>query len=198
MPTLGDLLAMVVRTIQDPRAGAREVLGMGVPREALWPMVLLVVVLSVLMGNVTALLLGAGQGIGMGGMLVNPVGFGVIQLGVMLLMIGGVYWVGRAMGGIGSLADAALLMCWLQFIMLVVQVAQTLALILVPPLGGLVGIAAMILLFWLMTMFVAELHGFASPWRVFGMILVTGAVFAFVLSLVLTAFGVGVPAPGGT
>jgi hypothetical protein len=46
--TLNGLLGMVWRTVRNPREGATEVLSLGVPREALWPALALVVVLSIL------------------------------------------------------------------------------------------------------------------------------------------------------
>jgi hypothetical protein len=57
----------------------------------------------------------------------------------------------------------------------VLQLAATLV---APPLAGIIGLGGFVLFLWLMTAFIAELHGFASR----------GLVF---LGMVLTALGAG-------
>ncbi len=80
-----------------------------------------------------------------------------------------IYRIGRAAAGTGSFADALLVMVWLQFIMLGLQVgaacgadARCRRWPAIVELGGLV------LFLWLLTNFIAELHGFRSLALVFG------------------------------
>ena len=186
--TLNALLAMAWRTVKNPREGASEVLSLGIPREALWPALALVVVLSILLAQITAMTV-AGSGM-VGPMMAGPAVTGLFQLFLLVLMIFAIFWVGRAMGGRGTLDETALIVTWLQFIMVCLQVVQTVTLIVIPPLAGIVGVASLILFLWLLTNFVAEVHGFASLAQVFLMILVSAFGIAFVLSILLSIAGV--------
>jgi len=200
MPSLNQLLMMVGRSLRNPREGAEEVLALGVPRDALWLIMGLVVVLSVILAEVTALIAMAtvGNTMDITGLLSNPIMAGGLQLIILLVMVVAVHRIGRGMGGTGSFEESLLLMSWLQFIMVVIQVVQTLTLVIMPPLAGLVGIAALGLFFWLLTHFVAVIHGFTSLAQVFVMILVSGFGISFCLMLILVFLGVELPtAPGG-
>lgn len=192
-PTLPDLMRLAFETVRAPRDGARRVLDVALPREARWQALAAIVIVSVLLSQVTGLLAPGGTDILMSAMLANPVASAVIQLGLMVVMVFSVYWIGRAMGGQGSFDGTILLMAWMQFIMVMLQVAQTLSLILVPPLAGLIGILGLGLFFWLLTNFVAELHGFGSLVQVFLMIILSIIGIAFVLSVVLSIIGIAVP-----
>jgi hypothetical protein len=193
--TLNGLIAMAWRTVKNPRQGATELLSLGIPREALWPALALVVVLSILLAQMTSLLVTGGMG--MAGMPVGPAATGFIQLLLLVVMIFAVFWIGRSMGGTGSFEEAVLLVAWLQFIMVCLQVVQAVALLILPPVAGLIGIAGLFLFLWLLTNFVAVLHGFSSLIQVFVMILVSAFGIAFGLSIILTLIGVTVPVVQG-
>jgi hypothetical protein len=120
------------------------------------------------------------------------VGLAVVQVVVMTLMALIAHAVGRWRGGLGRLEDAVILVAWLQFVLLVVQVAQLVAYVVLPPVGDVLGFVGLVLFFWLMTSFVVELHAFTSPGRVFFGILATIILLAFVFSALLTPF---LPAP---
>ena len=189
------LLAMVGRSIQSPREGAAEVLALGIPREAIWLILGTVVVLSVILAEVTTLMNASEGPDALGGLIGNPIALGMVQFIALLSTIGAVYAIGRAFGGTGSIEETSVLIAWLQFIMVCVQVVQTLSFVLIPPVGALIGIAALVLFLWLLTNFVAVLHGFRSLGQVFLMIVVSTFTIAFVLSLVLAIFGFGIQIP---
>ncbi|MEL6799300.1 MAG: Yip1 family protein [Pseudomonadota bacterium] len=195
--SFNQLLAMVGRSVTNPREGAEEVLALGVPREALWLILAIVVVLSIVLAQITVLFAGPSTNDLMGGFLQNPLITGFIQMGLLVVMIVAVHWIGRAMGGRGSFEESMLLMSWLQFIMVCLQALQTLSILILPPFAGLIGIAALVLFFWLLTNFIAVLHGFGSLAQVFIMVLVSGFAIAFLFSLVLTILGVTMPTPNG-
>ena len=195
--TMNQIFAMVMRTVRNPREGASEVLSLGIGREAAWLSVGLVVILSLILAEIT-LFIGSLSGDPADMLSISPIVGGLLQFSVLIATAGVAYLVGRAMGGTGSFPEALLLMTWLQFIMVCVQIIQILALLMIPPLGGIVFIAGLILFLWLLTNFVAELHGFRSLAQVFVMILVTAFAVAFFLSLALTLFGVTVPIETGS
>lgn len=191
--TLNDLLRLAMESVRDPREGARRVTETGLPRDARWQALLLVVVVSVLLGQFSAVIAPGGADVLMAPFLANPLATALVQLGLVAIMVYAVYWIGRAMGGTGSFEDTILLIAWMQFIMICVQVVQTVALILIPPVASLIGLLGLGLFFWLLTNFVAELHGFESLGKVFLMILVSIVGIAFGLSLILSLIGIAVP-----
>lgn len=186
---------LVRETLSEPRATARRIIATDVPMSVRWQALALVVVVSVILAKLTMLMLGTPSGV-MPGMAAGPIWAAVLQTGVLLLVAGAADRVGRMMGGHGDFADALLLVVWLQAIMLLIQAAQIVALLLLPPFAGLIGLAAMVLFLWLLTNFVAELHGFDSLGKVFGMIVVTAVGLAFLLATVLAVFGIGPPEVG--
>jgi len=99
--------------------------------------------------------------------------------------------IGRLAGGSGTFPDTLLLLAWLQFVMIAVQIVQLLVLLLVPPLFGFVTMASLAIFMWLLVNFTMALHGFTSALKV-----TVGIVFAFfglavVLAIVLAILGLG-------
>ncbi len=85
-------------------------------------------------------------------------------------------------------------MIWLQAVFLVVQAFQIAAIALgFSALSDIVSLASIPLFFWLMAQFVTVLHGFSSVWKTFWSIIMFLLAFGFLLSLVVTTFGL-VPA----
>jgi hypothetical protein len=100
------------------------------------------------------------------------------------------------MGGQGGFDGSLALVAWLQFVMVCIQVLQTVALLIAPVIGNLIGLFGLILFLWMLTSFVAVLHGFRSLAQVFVMIIVSTFGLIFLLSILLMIFGVrieGVP-----
>jgi hypothetical protein len=192
--TLGTLLRLARDTVTNPREGATTVLSFAPARQALWLMFALVVVVSLMMGEVMALLMGMPtDGPLTGPMQQSPLMLGLIQAALLFVSIHAIHRIGRFFGGTGSLEEAALLIIWLQFILLCVQVLQIAALLILPPVAGLITILAIALFFWLLTNFIAALHGFQS----LGLVFVTTLLAAFgllvLMSMVLSMLGLAVP-----
>ena len=116
---------------------------------------------------------------------------------LLVVMVFAIHWVGRALGGRGSLEESILLVSWLQFIMVCLQVVQTLSLLVLPVVASLLGVVGLVLFLWLLTNFVAVLHGFKSLAQVFVMILVSAFGLVFVATIVLSILGVPMPTATG-
>ena len=125
--------------------------------------------------------------------LKSPYLLAIVQMSGLVITVFVVFWVGRAGGGTGRFADCISVVTWIQFVLFCVQFLQAVAVFVVPQIAGTIGLFALVLLFWLMTNFIAELHGFKSLTRVFAMIMATLFGFAFGLSLVLTMIGFSAP-----
>lgn len=183
--SLATLFGEMRLTLQDPRAGARRVIGLNLPMQARWLALGIMAIGSAIITHLSFGLLPPAEGDALAGLMQSPLettGFqGMILLGTAF----GVYRIGRMRGGTGSFADALIVMVWLQFLMICVQVAQLLVMVALPPLIGTVNLAGLVLFLWLLTNFVAELHGFRSLGLTFGGILIAMLAVGFLLALVL-------------
>jgi hypothetical protein len=183
IPGLADLVKL---TLEDPRRGVRAVLNLGIPLPARTAALLLVAVGSALLTHLGFLVLPPSEDPVMAFITGSPLRTAVVQWVILACTVVLIDRVGRARGGTGNLADALLIVVWVQVIMLGLQLVQLVALLVAPPLAMIIYLGGLALFFWLLTNFVAELHGFASRGAVFVGIVVTGFAVAFVLILVLT------------
>ena len=191
--TLKDLIRHAVVTAFNPREGAMEVLAQGIPREAGWPLLGLITVVSVIAVKGIELMF-AMAGVTL---VVSPVPgtftLAIIQFSLAAVMVFSVYWGGRAFGGTGGFGDTILLVAWLQFILFCVQVLQVAALFILPMLVTLLSMAGVVLFFWLLTNFVAVIHGFQYLGRVFLGILGGLILVAFVMTVIVSMIGIQLP-----
>jgi Yip1 domain len=181
------ILQLGRQSLEDPRAGLRKVLSLGVPLPARTAGLVLMAVLSALLIHLGFLILPATDDPLAQFMSQSPLRTALIQWLILAASVLLIHRVGRAFGGKGSLPDALLVVVWLQVIMLGVQVVQFLVLILIPSFAGLVNLAGLVVFFWLFTSFIAELHGFASRWLVLAGIFGASLLLAIILALILTA-----------
>lgn len=186
------LLRMARDTVSNPREGAAAIVKLQLPPHALWLAFALVMVLSMILGEAVAIWMGPPPESAMGdSVMVSPVTMGVLQAGFLFLVAHGMARIGQLFGGTGDFQGALALVVWLQFIFLLVQIVQLVAMVIVPPMAGLITILAMGLFFWLLVNFIATLHGFSSLGMIFLVTILTALGFIFVLSLALTMVGVG-------
>jgi hypothetical protein len=182
--TITDRLRDIARlTLADPEQGGRALLALNPPLEARWMAMGAAIVSGVVLAYLLPVM--AGQA----GSVMSPFAATGVQAGANLLAVVLMTNVGRAFGGQGRCEDAVLLVAWLQALMVGVQLVQLVAMLVLPPLAGIVTILAVALFFWLLTGFVQAMHGFQSRLMVlFGTL---GAMFAaaFVVSFILILFG---------
>ena len=178
--TLRDLVRL---SFLDPRRAGERLIALNPPLEGRW----LGMAAAIVVGTVLAYLLPL-----LGGRLAEappPITAVAVQAAANLLAVVLMAQVGRLFGGRGGMADALLLVAWLQALMALVQLAQIVALLVLPPLAGLVLVLAIGLFFWLMVGFVQALHGFANPFLVLFGSLGALLVAAFLTSMVLVVLG---------
>lgn len=179
------ILALVRYSVQTPRAAARAILNIGAPDVARWCLLAFVATASALCTHLLFTLMPPADTPFMANAMSSPVRTAVIQGVALLITVLGVHYVGRWRGGKGSFRDALLLIGWLQFILLVLQVVQIAAFLLLPVLAEGIGLIGIVLSLYLLSQFTAELHGFQSALRVFFAVLGTVFVAAFGISLLI-------------
>ena len=185
--TLSGLWRHTRDTIRAPQEAAQAVLALNPPRNVLWLGLALVITLSTLLASAVLLMVPmpeAGAGVPM------PVVMGLVQAVFLVLVSLGIAVIGARFGGKGDFDGALALMVWLQAVFLVVQAFQIAAIAIgLSVLADIVSLASIPLFFWLMAQFVTVLHGFSSVWKTFWAIIMFLIAFAFLLSLVVTSFG---------
>ncbi len=181
--TLGQFIGASFR---DPAGTAAVLKSWHLARGTLVSMVALIVVLSVLV-LITGLYLAAADE----AMIVATPFALCLVLGASLIMLMlAIQVTGRMFGGTGTLDQAVLLVVWWQAMALVVQVAQTVIMLIVPPVAGLIAIAGLVWLVFALLHFVNVLHGFNSLLKALATVVIGMVAISFGLALVLTLVGV--------
>jgi len=193
MLNLSYLLPMAVETVKDPRAVANRLMALNLPRDALWQSLALVVVVSILLAEIGAIFMGGLPDAAEGSVFISPLRMGLIQLSLLVMMVFAIFWIGHAVGGGGRFQDGLAMVVWLQFCMVCLQVVQTVALLVIPALAWVIGVFGLVMFLWLLTHFIAVVHGFQSLAKTFVMIVVSSFGFAFGLSIILALIGVSIP-----
>lgn len=190
----------------DPRAATRRIIAMDLPVPVLWQALAAVVALSVLLDQGLFWLSFSGVSLPNPDSLSpmdarvleltriyaeNPLLVAALQGALAVIAVLATTLIGQAMGGTGRFEDALAMIAWFQALLFLLQVAQMVVGLILPPLTGLAGMAALILFFYLITMFVTELHGFRNPASVFAMIIVTLIGIAMTLAVLMSLLGVG-------
>lgn len=196
--TFAALLSEVRLSLQTPRDGLRRMLAVNPPMSARWIGLLIVALGSTLQMHIGLALTPVEDlpAVFQAAML-SPLATAAAQAISLVVAAHLVHRIGRAFGGRGDFPDSLLAVVWFNLLLLFLQTVGLLAELLVPPLAAGVFFAVFVLMFWLMTNFVAELHGFSSLPRTFFGILIAflaiGVALAFCLA-VLARLTMGVPA----
>ena len=182
-----DLKTLARLSITEPEKGAAAVLALNPPMAARW----LLMGFAVTIGVVFAYLLPVMSG--RGADLPAPFLTAAVQGGMNIAAVLLVSTVGRMFGGLGRFEDALLLVGWLQLLMSAIQLVQLVVMMVLPPLAGLVMVAAVALFFWLLSGFIRALHGFESRFMVLLASLGTLFAAAFIMSFILVLLGFELP-----
>lgn len=160
--TFSDLRVLILRSFTQPREVASVLMALKLPSEARWTALCLVMVLSALLSLlVEALMNAVSRGAGISSVM-EIVVMTALQGGLILYGAAAMTFFGRRAGGQGRFADAMVLVTWIEFILILGQLAQFVLMLVLPSLT-MIGAAALVaLLFYLLTQFTAALHGFTN------------------------------------
>ncbi len=186
------LVSAAIDTLRNPRGVASRVIAENLPGPVLWTMLATVVAVSVVLGQ-GSLLLATGGAAADNPYLANPLVMWGLQCALLFVMVHAIHHIGRAMGGQGVFEDTLALVVWLQFVMACLQVVQTAALFVMPPVADIIGLIGLVVFMWLLTQFTALVHGFTRLGMVFVMIILSAFGITFLLSIVLSMLGIVVP-----
>ncbi|MBT8460098.1 MAG: hypothetical protein KJN60_10545 [Boseongicola sp.] len=188
---LKTFVPVAAQAIREPREAASTLMSMGIPSAALWPafgaLVCLSVILSFLSGGFEQV---PDQ------VTLSPLvlAFSSAVAGAASVFL--VWKIGSAMDGTGKFEEALLLTVFLQGLIFAGQIVEFLLFFFVPTLSGLFSIGVIILTFWINLNFIAALHGFASLWKSFGVLLLASLGVAMILIFLMSLLGVQLMAGG--
>lgn len=186
---------LVIDSFRAPRAAARRLLALELGADTLVQAALAVTCLGMVLTHVAGTLAGGALDPVTAALLASPLVGALVQLAGMLLTVVLTWKVGRLFGGQGDLGGALRVLVWLNAVLLLLQVAQLVALAAVPPLAVVLSVAGMVWLLWAFACFTAELHGFENAFAVAGVALIAALVVIFVLMTLLAMLGIN---PQGT
>jgi hypothetical protein len=183
--SLAGLATEATHTLRDPRGGIRRILALAPSMQARWLAFAIMAIGSAILTHLSFALIPEADRDAVMEVMSSPLRTAALQGVLLLAIVQMVWWLGRLRGGKGSFPDALLVMVWLQFIMVGIQIAQLVLMAISPPLAAIANLAGFALFLWLLTNFVAELHGFRSLIAVFGGIVFGTIVLAFGLAILL-------------
>ena len=181
-----EILDRMVETLRDPQAGMRGVLRLGLPAGARWTALGLMAVASALLVHLGLMLSPPTGPTPMDAIFASPLKTALVQIVALVTVSWLIHVIGGSFGGTGTPAGAMMVVVWLQVILIALQLVQLVALLVLPPLAVLLSLVSFGLFFWLLTNFVAALHGFSSPLKVFGGIVLTTIAVVLVMSIILS------------
>lgn len=181
--SLRSILEMIRLSVQSPRAAARGLMGMNLPANARWILFFFSVIASALASHIGFRLLPPDAQAFWADAMSSPIQSAIMQAAFWLLAIVILHKIGRFAAKSGSFGDTLLLIGWWQVVFFALQAAQIFTLLILPPVGELLGLVGLFVLLWLLTQFVMELHGFRHFWRV--LVCVIGALFLAAITLVV-------------
>ncbi|MEO0389912.1 MAG: Yip1 family protein [Pseudomonadota bacterium] len=196
-------LSLVMLSIREPRTAAAQIIGLGLPRGAIWSALVLFAAINAIITTLPMALSPIAPADVPEGMeqlvrlLQSPLVLFVLLAGFLVVMVHALTWTGRALGGTGGLDEMAAAFAWLQALRAIAQVVLLILASLIPGIAGLVGLAIFVLGIWIMMNFVAEAQNFDSPWQAFGVLMTVfvGLMIGLMLLLTLTGtaatFGAG-------
>lgn len=190
--TYNDFVPLVKQTFRDPAGVAHTLMRAKFPAEVAWIGLVLTVLLGVLLAVLSQAINPLPQDIADNAIQITPFGYAIIMGVALILSVFALYRVGRLLGGQGRFKDVLVLMVWLQAVLLLFQVAQMIAALIVPPLSIFVTMASYAAGFWIMAVFVREAHRFNGIGGAIGTIILAFMAIGFGLSLILPILGVSI------
>ena len=185
--TAAALGQLAVDTIRTPREVARRLIDLQLPRDALWTALALVVVLNAALYSLSNMMAPPPDDLAVP--IVAPVPFALFLAAGLVGTIYALWYVGRTLGGEGSLGDVMVLLVWLQALRLVVQAALLVLVPLSPVLSSLVVLAAAVIGFWILLNFIDVAHGYRSLLKSLGALALSVLAMALGLTFLVTLFG---------
>ncbi|WP_147105342.1 YIP1 family protein [Tateyamaria sp. syn59] len=187
---------LAVDTLRDPKQVAAQIIGWQLDRATLYTALFAVAAVNAVLASAPVVLFdgqvdaAARAAMPILGLLERPIALFAIIAGGLLVMVHGLVWAGRALGGQGEFTDMLALLTWLQALRAAAQLLVLVLSMVVPAIAGLVALGVAIVAFWLLLHFISAALRFDSLFRAFGLLLVVLAGLFIGLMMLVTLTGV--------
>ncbi|WP_165586907.1 Yip1 family protein [Pseudaestuariivita atlantica] len=187
----------ITQSVTDPRGVARLLMAMNLSREHVWMALAATCALGAILTSLPILGVTTPPPewtpiqVQMFEMMRRPVIFALINFAGTVVFIFGFHWTGRALGGTGRLEDMAVLITWLQVVMLVFQAVLFVLGLILAPIAALLSIAVLPVTLWMTVNFVDCAHGFDSLMKALGVMFAWVVGLTLGLTMLLALMGVG-------
>ncbi len=194
-----DIQDLVKRTFLSPNSAAATVLAIrrSVTIEVLWMAVILAAVLNALVISVNMRIFPPSPESAemMPPVLLSPGLLAVFVVGGLLISVFVFLWAGRVLGGKADLGDMLAAMTWIEMVQVGLQVALSILAVVLPGLAQLAGFVASIWMLFILVAFIDKAHGFGSPMRAVGVMILS--FFLLLMGLMFFLLLIGATAEGG-
>ncbi|MGX9350467.1 Yip1 family protein [Shimia sp. W99] len=183
------LRQLFMLTIYNPPQAGQVLVAQQVDRAAGWLILALAVILNTLAYFLSITLFPVPAEIALP-LLTSPVLVCMVLGSVTVIFVFAFYWVGRAMGGQARFEDILLMMGWLQYMRLAVQLGALVLMIFLPGLAQIFVMATGLYGAWIVLNFLKVAHGFDTMGKAVMMLVFTLVGMTVGLSLFLSLIGV--------
>ncbi len=182
-----DLRRLAGLSLRDPAQAARDLMALNLSRAVLWRVLTVSAILNTILFSLSNMLFPVPMPLPV--VFATPYLYLIFTLAGLVLSIHAIHWVGRRLGGSGSLGDVMVVMVWMQLLRVLVQVAVLVAMLVAPMLSGVLAIAATLAGIWIILHFVDQAHRLNSLGRSAFVLVASTLAIALGLSLILTLLG---------
>ncbi|MEQ8258221.1 MULTISPECIES: Yip1 family protein [Roseovarius] len=180
------LKPLFVTTIRNPRGAAERAIALNWPAQALWTALTLI---SVVTSAVVAALVQAaplpegdlGRLLEASPVYSSPLIFAATQWARAVFSVFMLFWIGRALGGRGTVPDILAVITLLQAVSFVMVAGFTIVGLVIPFLSSLGLLVFIVWWMWAVSNMLDVAHGFDSPLKAFGVMVI--AIFGVVVGL---------------
>ncbi|KJS42106.1 MAG: hypothetical protein VR71_15675 [Roseovarius sp. BRH_c41] len=196
--TQAQFKALLIETLFRPRDAARALMGFGLPQKILWMALVLMSVLNAIVYSVSLRLSPPTDPTAVTIMppaFHSPLLFTLFLFGALAITVFALFWVGRSLGGKARMEDVLVLICWLQVLRLILQMAVAVLVLTVPSAAVLLIFLSSIWGIYILIGFVDTAHRYDNMLKSAGVIVLSIAAMAVGLTILLSF--IGVAAMGG-
>lgn len=186
---LNQLTTLALRTVQDPRTVAAELVAMALPRPVLWMALALAVVLNTIVYQIS-LLASPAPAEALPVLFASPLMFAFMIGAALIMSIYALTYAGRFVGGTGDLTAIMTVLVWLQYLRFAVQLAAFLVTPIMPAIGALLVLGASLYGLWLVLNFVDVAHGLNNLFTAFGVMVMAMLGIMLGLAMLLSLLGI--------
>ena len=180
---------LFLQTLREPEASAKDILAIALQRSELWLAVVAAAAMNAVITGLSVTLVPPPPG--WPAFMTNPFVYFVMVAGGLVLFSHLLTWVGRAMGGEGTLDGILKLIVWLQFVRIVLASIGLVLMLAAPFLATIYGLITAVLTLWILITFIKAGHGLPSIGGAVLVLFVTLVGLVIGLALLLTLIGPG-------